>query len=172
MKDKKGISPLIATVLIIGFTIVLAALVIQWGGDLFKGFQEETGKSAEVSMACSNLLTGVDVSTPKGGIDLYSAGGVASVLIDNNNPNQIDLVGYKLKVYDAIGNAYLSEEEEFLIAAGEAKVVSANVDTGISDGDGGMLPIDGAEKVAVFGYIKTKSGEMQMCSQELGTIEI
>ncbi|MBS3172365.1 hypothetical protein J4438_02185 [Candidatus Woesearchaeota archaeon] len=30
MNDKKGISPLIATVLIVGFTIVLAVLVITW----------------------------------------------------------------------------------------------------------------------------------------------
>ncbi|MBU1246318.1 MAG: archaellin/type IV pilin N-terminal domain-containing protein [Nanoarchaeota archaeon] len=28
---KRGISPLIATVLLIGFTIVLAALVFRWG---------------------------------------------------------------------------------------------------------------------------------------------
>jgi len=33
--NKKGISPLIATVLLIGFTIVLAAVVIRWGSDLF-----------------------------------------------------------------------------------------------------------------------------------------
>ena len=35
MVNKKGISPLIATVLLIGFTIVLAAVVIRWGSDLF-----------------------------------------------------------------------------------------------------------------------------------------
>ena len=30
--DKRGISPLIATVLIIGFTVALAAVIITWGG--------------------------------------------------------------------------------------------------------------------------------------------
>jgi len=31
MKNKQGVSPLIATVLIIGFTIALAAVVMIWG---------------------------------------------------------------------------------------------------------------------------------------------
>ena len=34
--NKKGISPLIASVLLIGFTIVLAFLVFKWGGELFE----------------------------------------------------------------------------------------------------------------------------------------
>ena len=54
---KRGISPLIATVLIIGFTIVLAALVFQWGGNFFQSTTQETGKGAEQAMA----LTGLDV---------------------------------------------------------------------------------------------------------------
>ena len=35
-KNKKGISPLIATVIIIGLTIVLAALVVTFGTNLVK----------------------------------------------------------------------------------------------------------------------------------------
>jgi len=55
-KNKKGISPLIATVLIIGFTIVLAALVITWGTKLFKSTVEQTGKTAEYSRICSTSV--------------------------------------------------------------------------------------------------------------------
>ena len=55
MKSKKGISPLIATVLIIGFTIVLAALVITWGNKLFQDTVENTGKQSDLSLACTNL---------------------------------------------------------------------------------------------------------------------
>jgi len=50
---KKAISPLIATVLLIGFTIVLAALIIQWGGGLFRQTTEETGVTAKAQMLCS-----------------------------------------------------------------------------------------------------------------------
>lgn len=55
MKSKKGISPLIATVLIIGFTIVLGALVITWGTKFFRTTVEDTEKAAAFSLACTSL---------------------------------------------------------------------------------------------------------------------
>ncbi|MBI2148541.1 hypothetical protein HYU23_02580 [Candidatus Woesearchaeota archaeon] len=55
-KKKKGISPLIATVLIIGFTIVLAALVITWGTKLFKTTVGETETTSKLSLACTTGL--------------------------------------------------------------------------------------------------------------------
>jgi len=55
--NKKGISPLIATVLLIGFTIVLAALVFRWGGQFFQGTTTETNQEIEEVM----VLTGVDI---------------------------------------------------------------------------------------------------------------
>ena len=39
---KRGISPLIATVLIIGFTIVLAAAIFQWGGSLVNKLKQDS----------------------------------------------------------------------------------------------------------------------------------
>ncbi len=54
MKNKKGISPLIATVLIIGFTIIIAALVITWGTNLFKKTVSETEKSTKINTLCSS----------------------------------------------------------------------------------------------------------------------
>ena len=40
--DKKGISPLIATILIIGFTIALAAVIISWEQTFTRQIQQET----------------------------------------------------------------------------------------------------------------------------------
>ena len=56
--NKKGISPLIATVLIIGFTIVLSALVITWASGLFKKTVSDTDELAEFNLLCT---TGFDV---------------------------------------------------------------------------------------------------------------
>jgi len=53
MKQKKGISPLIATVLLIGFTIVLAALVFRFGGNLFRTTTEETACSSLIILQCA-----------------------------------------------------------------------------------------------------------------------
>ena len=49
---KKGIESLVATVLIIGFTIVLAALVMRWTGILFTTTTENTGSQSEIAVTC------------------------------------------------------------------------------------------------------------------------
>ena len=40
--SKKGLSELITTVLIIGFTIILAGAIIQWGGSLFENIRQQS----------------------------------------------------------------------------------------------------------------------------------
>lgn len=55
MKNKKGISPLIATVLLIGFTIVLAALVMRWGTELFEGTAETQECLSLARIDCTEL---------------------------------------------------------------------------------------------------------------------
>ena len=56
---KRGISPLIATILIIGFTIVLAALIMTWGMDLYKSIKEEQELKAETELICASKIAPV-----------------------------------------------------------------------------------------------------------------
>ncbi|MBI2110264.1 LamG domain-containing protein [Candidatus Woesearchaeota archaeon] len=49
---KKAISPLIATILIVGFTIVLAALVMRWTGTFFTTTTTETSEASEAAITC------------------------------------------------------------------------------------------------------------------------
>ncbi len=53
--NKKAISPLIATVLIIGFTVSLTAVVMTWGKGFITEKTQETSESAETQMRCINL---------------------------------------------------------------------------------------------------------------------
>ena len=55
MRDKKGISPLIATVLLIGFTIVLAALVMRWGTGLLEGTTETQECLSLARIGCTEV---------------------------------------------------------------------------------------------------------------------
>lgn len=55
---KKGISPLIATVLILGFTVALAAIIMTWGTSFTKGIQKGTEEEATAQIKCS---TDVDI---------------------------------------------------------------------------------------------------------------
>ncbi|MFA5887722.1 MAG: archaellin/type IV pilin N-terminal domain-containing protein [Candidatus Nanoarchaeia archaeon] len=50
---RKGISPLIATVLIIGFTVALAAIIMTWGTTFSKGIQKSTEATSDERMACA-----------------------------------------------------------------------------------------------------------------------
>ena len=56
---KKGISPLIATVLVIGFTIALALVIFTWGKAFTQSLTEETGEKAQSQLAClqTNLIS-------------------------------------------------------------------------------------------------------------------
>jgi len=86
MKTRKGISPLIATVLLIGFTVALAAVLMTWGLDYVKKSTEQVGSKTEEYLKCSDLafeITNVDC---------------AGDIIVQNNAN-IDIAGMTLRVY-------------------------------------------------------------------------
>lgn len=55
-KKKKGISSLISTVLIIGFTIALAAIILTFGSSFMKKTTKETKEASEKQMACGRDL--------------------------------------------------------------------------------------------------------------------
>jgi|TARA_Y100000310_G_scaffold38954_1_gene36543 flagellin-like protein len=66
--EKKGISPLIATVLIIGFTVVLAVLVINWALPFVRNLQETTEESSNTQILCAqdvifSIKTACDAGT-------------------------------------------------------------------------------------------------------------
>ena len=54
MKQKKGISPLIATILLIGFTVILAVIVFTWGQGWFGGLTGGQAEQTNLQLACVN----------------------------------------------------------------------------------------------------------------------
>ena len=90
--NKKGISPLIATVLIIGFTIVIAALVITWGTNLFKKTQERTGEVSDLNLACTEVLGGMSLTQTN--VDESTI----TLTIDNGAGRDVN--GFVVRVYN------------------------------------------------------------------------
>ena len=88
MKNKKGISPLIATVLLIGFSVALAAVVMTWGLDYLKGTTEKVGgKTDEVLLCATELdfeISSVDCNT-------------GTVQVQNNGA--VDIANLTFRVY-------------------------------------------------------------------------
>ncbi|MFH0752694.1 MAG: archaellin/type IV pilin N-terminal domain-containing protein [archaeon] len=57
---KKGISPLIATVLIIGFTVAITGVIMTWGKSFIQEKTQTEGAVAEARMACISIDFTVD----------------------------------------------------------------------------------------------------------------
>jgi len=169
LKEKKGISPLIATVLLIGFTIVLAALVMKWGGELFRTTTTTQGCMAEARLSCASDIeidvtaTQVDTSsTPDG---LYEEIDVNIISRTNNN---ID--GYWIILYRADGTTRpeTAEYEEAILAF-QSATKTVTLGTGQSDfndvtrieviptidyqqADGTQCPTECSEKSEIFEF--------------------
>ena len=104
MKSKKGISQLIATVLIIGFTVVLAAVIISWGSGFIRKTQEDVDVSTEVELACSKLTFDIaKVDCVNGDYGIAPDGGNLSQITIKSNSNQ-DIAGFTFRGTDFNGN--------------------------------------------------------------------
>ncbi len=90
-KDKRGISPLIATVIIIGLTIVLAALVVTFGTNLVKKTTEDTETQASLATACSNVALNLKLKASV-------ADGSVQVSVDNSGTKKLE--GFIFRVYN------------------------------------------------------------------------
>ncbi len=83
MRTKKGISPLIATVLILGFTVALAAVIMVWGQRFTTGMQKQTEDTATTQMKCA---TEVDFRVK----EVCAESGGYKVTIENNKGLKFD----------------------------------------------------------------------------------
>lgn len=89
--NKKGISPLIATVLILGFTIALAAVIMTWGKGLMDDIKERMGKKTDIELTCAN-----DVAYEIGNV-CYINDTALKITIKNEANKQIEK--FQVRVY-------------------------------------------------------------------------
>lgn len=70
---KRGISPLIATVLLIGFIIALVAVVMLWGKGFIQEKAEKEGELAQAQLSCTRII--MDANILGGKINIVNKGG-------------------------------------------------------------------------------------------------
>jgi len=102
--SKRGISPLIATVLIIGFTIALAAIIITWGFSYVTGSTRETGEQAEKTLRVVkdggfNLLSGTTDNT--------------NIYLRVENSGKLRISGYFLQIFIPNGDVISLESVDY-----------------------------------------------------------
>lgn len=86
---EKAISPLIATVLIIGFTILLGAFVMTWGLDLYKNYQDKTSKDSEVALKCAETNFNIN--------EACIIGNKVNIVLENVGNTEISGFLYRIK---------------------------------------------------------------------------
>ncbi|MBU1246245.1 MAG: archaellin/type IV pilin N-terminal domain-containing protein [Nanoarchaeota archaeon] len=94
--NKKGISPLIATVLLIAFVILIAILVWFWWDKIIRAEAEKVGVETVGAISCSQEIS-FSISNPT------CHTGAINFDIENTNTGNI----YKFKVRTKVGNNFL-----------------------------------------------------------------
>lgn len=147
LKSKKGVSPLIATVLIIGFTIVLAAVVMQWGGSFVRTLTEQTASSADVQIRCMEIDFDAVATSPD------------TIKITNNKDNTISDV--LIQKITTAGSTTLKSPSEGVVVADEIGPFISKIYT--------MTTTTFAlnDQIRVIPYIKLDNNEEKGCSADV-----
>lgn len=141
IRQKRGITPLIATVLLIGFTVALAAVIMTWGFDFITGQIDIVDRKAEISLKCASDLgfkVGVDCTTDK-------------ITVDNTG--KIDIVALQLRKHE--GNDIIPVDVPQVLVVGQKKGLS----------ELGSLQGLTNIKVDVVATIKISSGKDIKCTE-------
>jgi len=156
---KKGISPLIATVLIIGFVIVLGALVMQWGTGMFESIKKDTGVKSEVNLICSSGLSQLEVTRA-----VYDeANQLVKITIDNRNDQKI--AGFLFRGHYEDGSVETVTKDDEVDALGPFAVETYELD--VSDA-GNLKGLKDGDKIGVMAIITTETdGSKHTCSNEI-----
>ena len=96
LQSRKGISPLIATILIIGFTVALAAVIMTWGQSFVNGITASTEANTEKQLACTQVLLKI--------IDACSDIIAEEVQISISNDGKQKMESLIVRIHSQIGN--------------------------------------------------------------------
>ena len=152
---KKGISPLIATVLILGFTVALAAVIMTWGTSFTKKMQESTEETSDVQITCA---TDVIFDVKSACEDVGSGDGFYKVTIANNGNINIDK--FQVRLYQS-ADAVTTKEYNFNatgIGITAFGIESQSIDSG--------LGADSVKKIEAIPVI-TVEGKTITCAQNI-----
>lgn len=145
--NQKGISPLIATVLLIGFTVALVLVVTTWGSDYLKGILSSTEKSTSLALKCTPPYLDFEVTQ----VSCDSN----SIVISNRGTE--DIIKFKVIPYMSDG---VKESREII-----GPLVSGNV-----KGFGDIISSD-VTKLEIIAYILLNNEEIP-CARSVREVAV
>jgi len=121
--NKKAISPLIATILIIGFTVALAAVIMTWGQKFVKDIQEQTEETSTQQITCATNV-GFEIKNV-----CYVSGNNYKITVANNKG--MDIKEFKARFY--VGPDIVYTADAFTSGLTAFDIASVTVDGGAAD---------------------------------------
>ncbi|MDD5254064.1 MAG: hypothetical protein PHG05_03080 [Candidatus Nanoarchaeia archaeon] len=140
--SKKGISPLIATVLLVGFIIVILLIALVWAKNYVQERAAKEGKLAEKKLECENLDFSV-TSAQKSGSNIR-------IVLKNLKDDNIEKWSFRIE-----GNKAEIKQNYEMLEGLEIKPYEIEYDSS-KTGD--------AEKVAIIPWLKVVPGYYVPCS--------
>ena len=153
LMTKKGVSPLVATVLLIAFSVALGALVMNWGTDYVKDVTEEVTVKSSAKTTCS-IDVSIDIrKIPGRNKASYNPDtGSLEFLIENKG---VDLEDLHLAVIAEDVQIIPSLLGEQTFPQAEVRNIKATYNTSIGE------PV----QLVVTPAIRLSNGEIALCSQ-------
>lgn len=139
--NKKGISQLLITVLIIGFAVALAAIIFIWGGGFTKDVTEQTSNIADDQIIC---MKDVDYKITTA---CYEGPTVKTTI---ENKGSVDIEDVVLRFYKGPQDVETHEKEDNIASI---QIVTVNQDTASPED---ITQIDAIALVKLPGWLSVK----------------
>lgn len=116
-KNNKAVSPLIATVLLIAFTIALGAVVMNWGKGFVEATAKDTGDKANSDLSCQQDIE----------LSVKEIGGVPKICYNTTNSyikvmlengGRVDITGMQYAFFDVNDGINITQNTTLTISAG------------------------------------------------------
>jgi len=121
--DKKGISPVIATILLVAIVIILAIIIFIWARGFVAERAEKFGRAVELSCADVNFDSGVFAGDAE-------CGGFA---LDIVNRGDIPLYGFEVKDLSEAGSVIVREILTSTVTVGNSASICLSSDVDVGD---------------------------------------
>ena len=138
-------SPIVATVLLIGFTIVLFLGITTW---IQKGTVGETITQSEERLAKQVKCSDVIISLESGCADNINNAGKVKINVDNNGYTGVKELFVKAIAAD--GTVGTAEYSAANAVEAPNRIISANTELSLKNNDGSFVSIGKIEKIEVY----------------------
>jgi hypothetical protein len=104
INTKKGVSPLIATTILVGFAVVITTSIFFFGTDILEDIKEKQGATAQISFKCTGMH--------------FKVADVQNTQIVVDNDGQEEIKAFMLRLFDNDNNIAVDNHHKISLTPG------------------------------------------------------